>query len=74
MLLWFVHLVGAWHVVPPLWWTVALVAAAVGMARVTAWWPRLPTTAGSRPRRIRATAGSLAFYAVIAGVVLWATA
>lgn len=74
LVLWFVHLVGAWHAVPSLLWTAALIAAAVGLARVVAWWPHLPVVAGDRTRRIWATAGSLAAWSAVAALLLWATA
>ncbi len=74
LVLWFVHLVGAWHAVPPLLWTAALIAAAVGIVRVEAWWPHLPSVVGDRPRRIRSTAAFLAVWAAVTGLLLWATA
>lgn len=74
LILWFVHLVGAWHAMPSPLWTVALIAAAVGLVRVVAWWPRLPPTAGDRIRRIWATVGSFASPIGVADVIVWATA
>lgn len=73
VLLWVAHLAGAWHVVPPAVWTIAVAVFAVGLVRLAAWWPRLPPTAGaSRTRRVASTALSLAGTAALAGF-LWAS-
>lgn len=73
-LLWLTHLLGAWQVVPPAVWAVALAVVAVGVARIVAWWPHLPVTSGPVRRRVWSTVTEFAVTGALLALLAWATA